>query len=410
MNDSTEHDPPRAARRRRRLPRAGLAFGWLLALLGLLAWVAPAAAQAAQASQASAAALPATTYPYTFSRIAWTGTDTVIAATDKQGDLYYFWQASGSTTWHRQLVARGGGGIAYKHPSIAWEGSAVLIAALDASGDLVYFAQPSGSTTWTYELVATGTGGQFESPSITAGDGQVLISAASKAGDLVTYSQAYNGPNWTEQTVAFGTFGTPSAATVYDSLDGSYLGLLTDSSGGTLYFWYEYLAAPGWNPETVAPSSSQGAFTGGSIMASTTDLLITAVSTAGSVYAWTQPIGGSGWTKTAVASAAGGVTYASPQATWTGFLSGTSNSYDVITATTQAGTLDYWWQADGAAGPWTQETIAGSGATAAYANPGIAASSTSVIVTAINTKPGNVVYWYQGFGTNPWHKQVVAKG
>jgi hypothetical protein len=390
------------------------AGGGIALLLGVTAWLAPAA-QASQRPGRSgpASARPlATLYPYNWSRIAWTGSDTVIAGTDSHGDLYYFWQASGSATWHRQLVAKGGGGFTYKHPSIAWEGSAVVIAALDASADLVYFGQPSGSSTWNYELVATAAsfGGQFEAPAITAGDGEVLISTANKSGELVTYSQTYNGPNWTEQTVAFGTFGASSIATVYDSLDSSYLGLLTASSGGTLYFWYEYLAEPGWNQQTVAASSSQGSFTGGSIMASANNLLITAASTAGSVYAWTQPIGSSGWTKSKVASATSSTTYASPQTTWTGFLSGTSVSYDVITATTQAGTLDYWWQADGDAGPWNPETIAKKSTTAVYANPGITVSSTSVAVTAINTKPGDVMYWYQGLGTNPWFKQVVAKG
>ncbi len=65
---------------------------------------------------------------------------------------------------------------------------------------------------------------------------------------------------------------------------------------------------------------------------------------------------------------------------------------------------------DGDAGPWNPETIAKKGTTAVYANPGIAVSSTSVLVTAINTKPGDVMFWHQGLGTNPWYKQVVAKG
>jgi hypothetical protein len=84
-----------------------------------------------------------------------------------------------------------------------------------------------------------------------------------------------------------------------------------------------------------------------------------------------------------------------------GPINGTSNSYDVITATNQAGALDYWWAADGSGLAWNPETIAANGTKAVYATPGIAVTSTSVAVTAINTKPGNVMYWYQPFGTTP---------
>jgi hypothetical protein len=37
-------------------------------------------------------------------------------------------------------------------------------------------------------------------------------------------------------------------------------------------------------------------------------------------------------------------------------------------------------------------------------------ASTSVVITAINTKPGNAMYWSQAFANTPWHKEVVATG
>ena len=97
-----------------------LASGVLTLLLGLGAWLAPAA-QASQRPAARTAA--AATYPYNFSRIAWTGSDEVIAATDKHGDLYYFWQSSGTTTWHKQLAAAGSSALAYSKPSITATGT-----------------------------------------------------------------------------------------------------------------------------------------------------------------------------------------------------------------------------------------------------------------------------------------------
>ena len=88
------------------LPRAA-AVSVAALLLGVLAVAAPAAQASARPAAGSA-----TTYPYTFSRIAWTGSDQVIAAIDNHGGLYYFWQAAGTTTWHKQLVASGGAGAA----------------------------------------------------------------------------------------------------------------------------------------------------------------------------------------------------------------------------------------------------------------------------------------------------------
>jgi hypothetical protein len=232
----------------------------------------------------------------------------------------------------------------------------------------------------------------------------VLISAGNTGGDLDSFTLAPGATNWTEQPVATGLFGPSSATTVFDSLDSAYLGLLTASSGGTLYFWYEFLAAPGWNQQTVAT----GSYTGGSVTASAKNIVIAAATTTGAVDAFTQPIGGTGWTAQTV-SASGGP-YASPQAAWTGPINGTSASYDVITATNQAGALHYWWVAGDSGLSWNPETVAPNGTGAVYTNPGIAITSTSVVITAINTKPGNVMYWYQPFGTTPWNREKVATG
>jgi hypothetical protein len=378
----------------RGLPRAA-AVGVAVLLLS--------AAPAAQASQRPAAG-SAATYPYKFSRIAWTGSDEVIAATDSHGDLYYFWSASGTTTWHKQLVAGATSSLAYSKPSITAAGTTVYIAAVDGAGDLYDFTK-TGTASWHGSLLSTGgSPGKYQAPSITAGDGYVLISAGNTGGDLVTFTLAPGSTSWAGQTVAAGLFGPSSVTTVFDSLDSEYLGLLTAASGGTLYFWYEFLAGPGWNQQTVAA----GNYTGGTVTAGNADIVIAAATTAGAVDGFTQPIGGSTWTAQTV-SATGGP-YTSPQAAWTGPVDGTSSSYDVITAANHAGALHYWWVLDGSGLAWNPETIAATGTHAVYANPGIAITSTSVVVTAINTKPGDVLAWSQPFGANPWNKQLVATG
>lgn len=384
-----------------RLPRRSVA-GLAALSLGVLAVAAPAA----QASQRPGARVAAT-YPYKFSRISWTGSEAVIAAADSHGDLYYFWQASGSTTWHKQEVAAATSHLAYSSPSqIAELNGALYFAAVDGAGDLYVFTG-SGSGAWSKLLLGSGGTAKYQAPSATAADAEVLISAGNTGGGLVIFTHfVYGGTTWTKQTAGTGRFGPSSVGIVYDSLHSEYLGMLTAASGGSLDFFWEYLATPGWNEETVAAPSRAGGYTGGSVAASGTDIVITAAAaTGGTVAAFTQQIGGSTWTGQNVATTG---SYASPQIAWTGSINGAS--YDVITAANDAGALHYWWKADGSAGSWTAETVAANGASAVYANPGIAITSTSVAITAINTKPGDVMAWHQAFTTTAWHKQVVATG
>jgi hypothetical protein len=364
--------------------------------LGLTVWAAGPAAQAA----------PAATYRYTLSKIAFTGSRLSIAASDSHGDLYYFWQKAGTNAWHKQLVAAGGRRQAYSKPSIVWTGSAVVIATLDASGDLVAFTQHSAS--WKRKLVAKGGGHRFQAPSIAAVPGGAVLISAGKPGQLASFELAPGGSSWTSQIVGYGNFGSPSVITAYDSLASAYLALITATSGGTLYFWWEFVKTPGWNQETVATAGPGGSYGGGSLAASTSKLMITAATTAGAVDTWSQSIGGTGWSEQTVTTG-GGSRYSHPVIAWTGPVNGGPDSYFVITATSQKGKLGYWWQQVGTTS-WNPETVASAGKHASYANPAISVTGKSVIITAINTKHGDVNFWYQRFTTNPWHKQVVATG
>lgn len=369
--------------------------------LGLTAWAAAPAAQADQAAKAA-------TYKYTLSKIAFTGSRLAIAATDSHGDLYYFWQKAGTTAWHKQLVIGGKRGHAYSKPSIAWTGSAVVIATLDSSGDLVAFTQHVHSTAWKRKLVASGSGGKYQAPSVAVVPGGTVLISAGKPGQLASFELASGGSSWTRQTVGFGTFGSPSIITCYDSLVSAYLALITATSGGTLYFWWELVKTPGWHQETVATAGPGGSYAGGSLAASTSKLMITAATTAGAVDTWSQSIGGTGWSEQTVATGSGS-RYSHPVIAWTGPVLGGPDSYFVITATSKTGELAYWWQLVGSTS-WNPETIASAGKHAAYATPAISMTGKSVIITAINTKHGDVDFWYQPFTTNPWHKQLVAAG
>jgi hypothetical protein len=57
---------------------------------------------------------------------------------------------------------------------------------------------------------------------------------------------------------------------------------------------------------------------------------------------------------------------------------------------------------------WNPETVAANGSHAAYANPSISATGKAVVITAVNTKPGDVLFWRQAFGATSWHKKLVG--
>jgi hypothetical protein len=362
--------------------------------LGLTAWVAPSA----HASPAGGATR------YSYSRIGWTGTQIVIAATDSHGHLYEFWQAAGKSAWHKELVS---GASGYGKPSIAWTGRVVAIAVVDAAGDLVYFAQKPGSSHWSHQRIAKKSDGRFQLPSIAViPGGTVLISVGNRSG-LLSYERPFGG-SWTKRQVASGTYGGSSVAAVYDGLISQYLGLITAVSGGTVYLWWERQDVGSWNRETIAAAGPGGGYDGPSITVTPSDLLVTAATSAGGVDFWYQPVGGSGWTGQTVA-AAGTTVYGHPAIAYTGLVDGGPSFFYVITDTTQNGRLAFWWNLDGGSS-WNLETVAANGSHAAYANPGISATGKAVVISAVNTKPGDVLFWRQAFGASPWHKQLVGKG
>jgi hypothetical protein len=396
------------------------AAGPLAVLTAGLTLTASVAAQAAQAAPAArptqtarshenaATGLTASlaTYKYTLSRIAWNGSHILIAAVDSHGDLYFFWQQAGTTTWHKQLVAAAGKKVAYHSPSITWTGHAVAIAAVDKAGDLVYFSEHSGSSKWRYQRVAKAFGAKFSAPSIAAVSGGPVLISVDKPGALVSYELATGSTTWTRRIVASGTFGAPSIITAYDAPVSQYLALITaTTSTHNLDFWWERLDVPGWNEETIATGGSVG----GSLAATSKDLLLTAGTINGGVDEWYQAIGSSGWNEQTVAGPSLGAPYKNPQIAWTGPVPDETSTYDLITAS-QAGAVVFWWNFDGLNSSWQQEKVAGAGSQASYASPAISVTGKSTIITAVNTKPGDVDFWYQKYGTNAWKKQRVAKG
>jgi hypothetical protein len=378
----------------------GIVGGALTLTLGLAAISAPAA-------WAKPAKHPVT-YKFTASKLAWTGSGTVIAATDAHGDLYYFSQSSGSTTWHEQVVAKARNGLSFSKPAIAWTGSSVFIAAVNQHGDLVYFVHTDG--TWRYHLVPQADVDglpPWQAPSVASvPGGGVLLSDGNDrgaAGLLAAWVVSPSGINWTARPVDFGNFGA-SSASAYSEESSGPVGQIMATVGGTIYFCQRAIySSVGWYCETIG---SVGSFGSGAVTATDSDIVVTAPVTTGGLDSWYEPVGGSVWTEQTVSSHPA----ADPAIAWFEQLGlhYHVNTYDLIAASGRGGQLDFWWQVD--SGNWDPETIARASKQAAYGSPSMTVTGASVIVTATNTKNGSLVFWSQAFGATPWRMELVAKG
>lgn len=227
--------------------------------------------------------------------------------------------------------------------------------AVGASGDLIYFAH-QGNRSWKSKVVAKSAHGRYQSPALAvAADGTVLVTAFDTAGYLESVERAPGQSSWTAQQVATGIFGTPSVTTSADGSE-SYLGLLTATSGGTLYFWWAWLGVPGWQQETIASPGAGGSFARPSDAINAQSVVVTAVNTSGGVDFWSQQIGGTGWGESLVTGSGG--TFAHPVIGWTGPVSDPPLHPNMIVAGGPGGQLDYWWTKGGSF--FDAETIAGA--------------------------------------------------
>ena len=147
--------------------------------------------------------------------ISWTGSAVVIAATDENGDLDYWYQDqdAGTTPWHQQQVATDFAVVPYGAPAIAWTGSSVVLAGVTENGSLNFWVQEAGTRPWHHEHVATlsQAGGEFIPPSMAAAGDSVVITDSDASdpgfysgGNLDYWWKRVGTTDWHQQQVAAG--------------------------------------------------------------------------------------------------------------------------------------------------------------------------------------------------------------
>src|SRR5271165_702316 len=359
-----------------------LAGGWAVA-------VALAAALMAGPAQAAPA-------PFTYSSVAWTGTTAIVAGTDSAGDLYYWYEPDGGSTFTEQLVANG------QHitgaPAIGWTGSTVIIAVSQGS-QLDYWYQFAGTRSWHKQQVAAAKGTSYGPPAIGWTGKSVIIAAADSTHTLDYWYESADTGSWHEQLVLAGVYGVD-----YNTAFGPSIGWTgstviissTDNFGGVDYL-YQYAGTRHWHFQLVA-AGIYPPFGGTAIGWTGRSVVITASDQYGHLGYWYQPAGTGTWHGQLVAK---DVYENVPAIAWTG-------SSVVITAVSVRGNLEYWWQAAGTR-PWNKEQVAHALGAGQEVNPSIAAAGDAVIITAVDGS-GNLDYWSQQYGTGSWNKQQVAAG
>jgi hypothetical protein len=140
--------------------------------------------------------------------LAWSGSDVILASAVVGPSSYvkYFYQPDGGHTWSSSdLPALPGlsgpdfsGGTA-----IVWTGSNPVIAAFDTKNDaLGFWWQTSGGTAWHPEVLPLGSGQKFNGyPTMTASSDAVFIVMSQTSG-LVRWAQEFGTAPWRPQVIS----------------------------------------------------------------------------------------------------------------------------------------------------------------------------------------------------------------
>lgn len=322
---------------------------------------------------------PVTTLGYQSNAIAWTGASVVIAAVDtRNGGLYYWWQANGSTAWHQQTVAAGPPGccsfgsvvngnvtpyvVGYSVPSIAWTGKSVVVAATDSTG-LHYWFQENGKTTWYHELVyryVSSPGDARPQPSIAWTGSSVIIAdwCQGNGSGLCYYWQSAGSNTWHRQIVDFSDANNPSIAWTGNAVIIAAKQYPSGGYPGVVSYWWQAAGTTTWHKQQVSTPRA-------------------------------TPFNDSDFSPPSIAAAGGSAVIAS------------------VDQATEAQQLDYWWEPATSSGAWTQQNPSGSVQYSAWTGPrSIAWTGVSVVLTSTDAC-GDLDYWWQKVGTVTWNRQRV---
>lgn len=381
---------------RSRLLAAGLA-GLLTGTLGL-------ATPAAQGAPAGPRAQIVGQRNQPYGTLAWTGKVAVITESGTNGDLYYWWNSGGDTSWHREVVDKASNGIQFSDPALAWTGTydtsnpAVVITATGSNGDLYYWWQKAGTTLWHKQLVAAG---DYANPSVAATSTSVVIAATSlKTSNLYYWYQTFQTTPWHQQVVSHSQFLSASIGWTGSNVAIAAVNAAPREQVGNIDYWWNPGGNTSWHQQTVAAATGTTSYSTPSLAVTTHAVIIAATDQGFNVYYWYQWLGTSTWHRQKVAHSSVG--FSNPSVAW-------ADNTTFITVPGVVGGLNVYYQPYGTT-PWTGQTVASAGEFY-FQGGSITGTGGATVIAAIENpsgNPGNVEYFSQMFGTTPWHEQTVA--
>lgn len=370
---------------------------------------------------------------FAHSGITWTGNSVAVVASDNVdsgGNLYYFWQKTGTGTWHRELVAAANGGTCpghctglcplvpwgYSSDAIAWTGDSIIIAAVDQrDGGLYYWWQAKDTSSWQQQRVAAGPPGccsfglvdngvvtpsvfGYGKPSIAWTGKSVVLTACDHQGDLHYWFEEKGKATWYHELIAKGgCTWQPSIAWTGASV---VIAATCNPNAALCYYW-QAAGSGVWHRQVVDSAGDSPVS-----IAWTGNAVVIAAGGSGSsssvVYYW-QAAGTQTWHKQQVVG---------PSQSAFGVPTIAAAGGSVVIASgeeaPQKNRLDYWWAPVTNTGAWTLQNPSGFGDFSAWTDPGAIAWTGVSVVIISTTACGDLDYWFQQKSTTTWHKQRIV--
>jgi hypothetical protein len=387
----------------------------------------------AMASPAGAASLPGGTHQRlaagiepNLSPVAWNGTDVVTTQVGANGTLYAYEQVPGTSSWRRQTVetlARNGE-VPLGAPSITATATSVQIVSEDADGNIWFYQQADGQTSWsaphlvgTVSVVAPGG---IQAPQIawTGVPGHTgtnsVITITDAAGDVLFFYQA--GAGWNQETVASATGTNAYYAPAVTATDTGVV-IVASGTNGAFFSFFQPYGGPTWDSDGSVSVSTGQVYADPSVTWDGVNVDVTAAFGDGSgaytpVLLWKSDTA-EFWSKQSLP----GVTDAQPLAV---FPSIAYTGDNLIVTAVQTGSsklkLDFWWQGSTFT-TFHQEKVATAGNSSAFGPPALVsthepASNGEVVITAPFTTNGFTTSglddWTQPVGASGWVKHTVT--
>jgi hypothetical protein len=427
MFSGRQHSP--TSRRRTASSRLGsriLAAGASVALVAGLALAVsgPSSALPDAGPDAGSGAAP----------VVWTGSMLATTSVTSNGDdLLYWWQADGTSMWHKEIVAqnnvaKSGTSERFFTPSITWTGSDVVIVAdVDSNFEGMggysldtYWQQPGG-TTWTQEFSGLGgnsgidgdaSGAQpFVRPQIAWTGSNVVIADVGAVGtrtagrlpDNVYFWWQDSSGNFHQEKVASHSSTASYGQAVLTATDDAVV-IVAIRNGTDLLSWYQSFGRTGWTANGIAGGFSDDAFSAPSVAWTGSSVVVaaTVVGDNPSVkYEW-QPSPGTAWQGQFLPAPPG-----SPVPTWTGStaIAWTGSNVDITAVDSHNNALDFWWLSPGTR-TWNPEIVSEPAGITLGRQPSMTTTTDAAFIV-LNQSNG-LIRWAQDYGTVPWRPQTIS--